>query len=125
MNNSAGKVESRKYAGGKDLQLMIDLLVAVRPADRIPYYPGILDLRARLALTSVMENMRLWFGAQGRMLAFAFVDPYNNLCFEIDRQGAPPDIETQIVEWGMALSPAMKITITKPVTCQTAAITIV
>ena len=102
MNNSAGKLESCKYAGGKDLQLMIDLLTAVRPSDWLTDYPGILDLRERLALTSVQENTRLWFDADDRMVGFAFVDPYNNLCFEIDRQGAPPDIETQIVEWGMA-----------------------
>jgi len=95
-------LDSRTYSGSADLQLMIDLLVAIRPAERIADYPGIVDLRELLALSSVQANTRLWFGAEGQVIGFAFVDHYHNLRFEFDRQAAHPDIEAEIVEWGMA-----------------------
>ena len=80
---------------------MLDLLVAVRPADRITDYPGIVDLHELLALRDVQDNTRLWLGADGRMVAFAFVDQYDNLIFEVDAQAACPGIEPEIVAWGV------------------------
>ncbi len=91
---------SRTYSETKDLQSMIDLLVAVRPADRITEYPSVVDLQEALALTHVQENTRLWFD-NDRMIGFAFVDPYNNLRFEFDQQATHPDIESEIVTWGV------------------------
>ena len=76
---------------------MIALLVAVRPADRITDYPSIVDLRETLALTRVQENTRLWFDPGGRMIAFAFVDPYHNLRFKFDQSALHPGIEMEIV----------------------------
>lgn len=95
-------LSSRIYSGTKDLQSMIDLLIAVRPADRITDFPSIVDLREVLALSNVQDNTRLWFDAGGQMIGFAFVDPYNNLHFELDRQAASPGIESEIVSWGVA-----------------------
>lgn len=92
---------SRPYSGAKDLQSMIDLLVAVRPADRITDFPSVVDLREALALTNVQDNTRLWFDANDQIVGFAFVDPYNNLRFEFDQQAAHPDIESEIVTWGV------------------------
>ena len=80
---------------------MIDLLVAVRPTDRITDYPSVVDLREALALTNVQGNTRLWFDANDQIVGFAFVDPYNNLRFEFDQQAAHPDIESEIVTWGV------------------------
>jgi len=80
---------------------MIALLLAVRPADRITDYPSVVDLREVLALNNVQDNTRLWFDAKGQMAAFAFVDHYNNLRFEIDQQAAHPDTESKIVIWGV------------------------
>lgn len=80
---------------------MLDLLVAVRPADRIADFPGPVDLREALALRAVQDNTRLWFGARGQLAAFAYVDPYHNLQFEIDRQGPVPDVESEIMAWGI------------------------
>jgi len=94
-------ISSRTYSGGEDLQSMLDLLIAVRPADRIADYPSLVDLREALALTDVQENTRLWFDANDRIVGFAFVDPYNNLRFEFDWQAAHPAAESEIVAWGL------------------------
>jgi mycothiol synthase len=91
---------SRTHSETKDLQSMIDLLVAVRPADRITEYPSVVDLQESLALTDVQENTRLWFDDDDRAIGFAFVDPYNNLWFEFDQQ-THPDIESEIIAWGV------------------------
>jgi mycothiol synthase len=92
---------SRTYSGAEDLQSMIDLLVAVRPADRITDYPSVVDLREVLALSSVQDNTRLWFDADDQIVGFAFVDQYNNLRFEIDQRAAHLDIESDMVAWGV------------------------
>ncbi|MBN1891062.1 MAG: GNAT family N-acetyltransferase [Thermoflexales bacterium] len=92
---------SRTYSGANDLQSMLDLLLAVRPADRITDYPSIVDLRETLALSHVQDNTRLWFGANDQLVGFAFVDQYNNLRFEVDQQAAYPEIESEIVAWGV------------------------
>ncbi|MDY7077639.1 MAG: GNAT family N-acetyltransferase [Chloroflexota bacterium] len=92
---------SRTYSGAKNLQAMIDLLAAVRPVDRITDYPSVVDLREALALTNVQDNTRLWFDAKDQIVGFAFVDPYNNLRFEFDQQATHPDIESEIVTWGV------------------------
>lgn len=85
------------YTGLADLHSMLDLLVAVRPAERIAGYPSAVDLRELLALPAVQDNTRLWFDAAARLVGFALVDHYNNLCFE----SADPGIETEIVDWGV------------------------
>lgn len=92
---------SRKYSGEKDLQSMLDLLVAVRPADRITDYPSIVDLRELLALSNVQGNTRLWFSDDDEIVGFALVDQYNNLKFEIGQQVAGPSIESEMVAWGV------------------------
>jgi len=92
---------SRTYSGARDLRSMIDLLVAVRPADRITDYPSVVDLREILALSNVQDNTRLWFDAKDQIVGFAFVDHYNNLRFEMDQQAAHPDTESEIVTWGV------------------------
>jgi mycothiol synthase len=35
------------------------------------------------------------------LIAFAFVDDFNNLCFEIAPENSAPDLEQEIVNWGM------------------------
>ena len=92
---------SRTYSGAKDLQSVLDLLVAVRPADRITDCPSIVDLREALALTKVQDNTRLWFDAKDQIVGFAFVDQYNNLRLEFDLQAAHPDTQSEMVSWGV------------------------
>ncbi|MBN1487410.1 MAG: hypothetical protein JW981_07190, partial [Anaerolineae bacterium] len=91
---------NRSYAGEEDLQSMIDLLIAIRPPERISDFPSIVDLHEILALREVQDNTRLWF-AGDRMVGFAFVDLYDNLRFEIDPQAVNPDIELEMVNWGV------------------------
>ncbi|MCP5095701.1 MAG: GNAT family N-acetyltransferase [Chloroflexi bacterium] len=93
--------KSRAYVGAKDLQSMIDLLIVVRPAERITDYPGIVDLREAMALISTQEKTRLWFNADDRLVGFAFVDPFNNLRFEFDRHAIHPDTPLEMINWGV------------------------
>ncbi len=51
---------SRPYSGPADLHSMLDLLVAVRPAERRGNSPSKVDLRELLALTAV-QSTTLWF----------------------------------------------------------------
>lgn len=92
---------SRLYSGPADLHSMLDLLVAVRPAERVADSPSAVDLRELLALPAVQDNTRLWFDADDRLVGFAFVDHYQNLRFEFDPQAAPPGIEAEFVDWGL------------------------
>lgn len=52
---------SRLYSGPADLHSMLDLLVAVKPAERIADDPSAVDLRELLALPAVQNNTRLWY----------------------------------------------------------------
>lgn len=92
---------SRPYAGAADLQAMIDLLIAVRPAERITDYPGIVDLQEMLGTPAVQANTRLWQDAGGQLVGFAFVDAYNNLLFEVAPQAANGENEPQMIAWGV------------------------
>ncbi|MRR29285.1 hypothetical protein EG834_02880, partial [bacterium] len=93
---------SRGYTGSQDLQSILDLLVAVRPAALIKVYPGIVDLHELLALPEVQANTRLWLAADGAVVAFAIVDRYLNLLFEATPQPRSLDLEAQVVAWGEA-----------------------
>jgi mycothiol synthase len=88
---------NRSYSSPADLQSMLDLLVAIRPAERIAGYPSAVDLRELLALPAVQDNTRLWFDAGDRLVGFALVDHYNNLCFEYE----DPGIEAEVIDWGV------------------------
>ena len=96
------ELTNRLYTAPDDLQAMLQLLFAVRPATRLTDYPSPVDLRELLALPAVQENTRLWLNSNGRLVAFAFVDQYDNLRFEMDPQTSYPDLETEIVGWGVA-----------------------
>jgi len=122
-------MQRRGYAGERDLEAMLGLLAAVRPAERVADYPSPADLREALALKGVQENTRLWFDAQGRLVGFAYVDHYHNLHWELDGpfalaqadrlglprrygplrgsktpqtgQAAHAGIESEMVDWGV------------------------
>jgi ribosomal protein S18 acetylase RimI-like enzyme len=101
----------RKFSGAQDLQAMLDLLVAVRPPERITDFPSPVDLRELLALNVVQANTRLWFSDNDHMVAFTFVDHYQNLRFEIDQWAAHPALEIEIMNWGVdCVRGAMKTT---------------
>ena len=92
---------SQPYAGAADLQAMIGLLIAVRPAERITDYPGIVDLQELLGRPAIQANTRLWEDADGQLVGFAIVDACNNLLFEVAPQAAGGDVEPQMIAWGV------------------------
>ena len=89
------------YAGDADCRDMIALLNRVRPPALLPDYPGVTDLRELLCLPSIQTNTRLWVDEAGGIKAFALVDAYNNLLFEVDPAVASSELHAQIVRWGM------------------------
>jgi len=84
-----------------DLQNVLALLRRCRPPERMNDFPGLSDLEELLSLPHNQANTRLWHSAAGEMLAFAVVDGYNNLIFEIDPR-AGDELAGEIVRWGAA-----------------------
>lgn len=95
-------IKHRLYSDPADLEAMLDLLVRLRPGERITDFPSPADLREALSLPAVQQNTRLWLDEQGQLRAFAYVDPYHNLRFELDQSAATPQVEAEIVAWGEA-----------------------
>ncbi|MBN1921755.1 MAG: GNAT family N-acetyltransferase [Anaerolineae bacterium] len=93
---------SRSYSSNEDLQAILELLLAVRPADRVASYPSPVDLHEMFALQQVQNNTRLWFDAEDHMVGYALVDHYNNLLFEFKPQAFTPEIEIEIIALGIA-----------------------
>jgi len=92
---------SRLYSSSTDLQTVIGLLTASRPAERITDYPGIVDLQEILARPTIQANTSLWQNASGQSLGFAIVDDSNNLLFEVVPGAADSGLESQIIAWGV------------------------
>ena len=77
---------------------MIDLIANVRPPEHLHDYPGKVDIEEDLASITTRANTRLWF-ANGQPVAWAYVDEFNNLRWEMDRRYEEM-IGAEIVEWG-------------------------
>lgn len=92
---------SRGYKSLDDLQAMIRLLENCRTVERISDYPGIIDLHEAMAMENIRKQTRLWFATQHQLAAFAYVDHYNNLWFELDQRSFSPTLEQEIVDWGV------------------------
>jgi len=93
---------NRSYAGDTDLQAMIDLLVVVRPSERIADYPSIVDLREMLDTSEMQTNTSLWWDGDGQLMGFAIVHPaHGNLIFEIAPQARGSDLAAQVVAWSV------------------------
>jgi GNAT superfamily N-acetyltransferase len=91
-------ITSRIYKDEKDFQIILDLIAKVRPSKYINDYPGKVDLEEKFASTIVCANAKLWFD-DGQPIAWACVDEYNNLLWELDNQ-YEERIGAEIVEWG-------------------------
>lgn len=61
-----------------------------------------LDLEENMALQSVRENTRLWRAVDGDLVAFAYVDDWNNLWYECAAGVIEPGLQGQLVQWGLA-----------------------
>lgn len=90
---------SRPYTDDTDLQAMVDLLYTARPATRLNDYPGEIDLREMLAVERQQQHTRLWSLPDGVLAAFALVDAFNNLWFEMAVND--DQLADQIIRWGI------------------------
>jgi GNAT superfamily N-acetyltransferase len=91
-------ISSRLYKDEKDFQIMVDLLLAVRPRAYLNDYPIKVDIEENLVSAVVRANTRLWFDS-GQPIGWAFVDEYNNLLWELEPRYEEA-LGTQLVEWG-------------------------
>jgi GNAT superfamily N-acetyltransferase len=91
-------VTVRNYEREKDFQAIIDLTASVRPVQYRNDYPGQVDLEEAFATVIVPKNTRLWFD-EGHLAAWAYVDGYNNLIWELNPQYAG-QLGAEIMEWG-------------------------
>jgi mycothiol synthase len=58
------------------------------------------DFNELIALESIRANTNIWRDHSGRLVAFAFVDDFNNLRFSLDEKCRSDVVEKAIVEWG-------------------------
>lgn len=93
-------ISSRSYEGEKDLQIILDLLTQVRPAEHLNDYPVKVDIEENLASGTVRANTRLWFD-EDQPVGWAYVDEFNNLCWEVDDR-YEETLGAEIVAWGEA-----------------------
>jgi ribosomal protein S18 acetylase RimI-like enzyme len=91
-------ISNRIYEGEKDFQTILDLIARVRPQAYRNDYPGKTDLEENLASTIVRANTRLWFDKE-QPIAWAYVDEYNNLGWELDPQYEDL-LGAEVVKWG-------------------------
>jgi ribosomal protein S18 acetylase RimI-like enzyme len=65
----------------------------------LPITPTITDFEENIQMQTVRQNTRLWFEGP-QLVAFAYVDDYCNLCFEIAPEIRNLKLEQEIVDWG-------------------------
>jgi ribosomal protein S18 acetylase RimI-like enzyme len=75
-----------------DIALMRSLL------QRVPR-PNVVDFEERMLMADVRACTRLWQD-ENELAAFAYVDPFNNLWFEILPGRQTSQLENEIVAWG-------------------------
>lgn len=92
-------LEPRPFAGPSDVAVMIELLLAVRPPDRISHWPGVVELHEVLARPAVTTNTRLWEDEIHRVAAWAFVDEFDNIHFESSPSGMSEADFAAMFEW--------------------------
>ncbi len=73
-------LSSRLYQDATDLAPMIELLLRVRPTERLADWPGVVELQEVTQRAAVIENTRLWFDGE-RVVAWAFIDEWTNVHF--------------------------------------------
>lgn len=87
-------MEHRPLINDNDIELMRQLISS------LSHQLSITDFEEFIQLKSVRQNTRLWF--EGPLLiAFAYVDDFNNLCFEIAPGKSNPVLEGEISDWGL------------------------
>jgi mycothiol synthase len=95
-------IASRLYANETDLTRLIEFLPVARPAAWVGDYPSATDLREMLCQADLQVNTRLWFDSHDRLIAFALVDAFHNLLFDLDPNAASAELDDAIMQWGLA-----------------------
>lgn len=86
-------MEHRQYHNDSDIKLMRELISS------LPKPPSVTDFEEFIQIQSVQQATCLWFEATS-LIAFAYVDDFNNLCFEITPGFSDPILEQEIMDWG-------------------------
>jgi len=73
---------------------------AIAERSEIPW--SLVDFDELMALEGIRLRTRLWLSDDGQIMAFAFVDDFNNLRFGVDPDVGLEAVGGEIVEWGMA-----------------------
>jgi ribosomal protein S18 acetylase RimI-like enzyme len=94
------QISSRIYEGKEDFQFIVDTLTIFRSAKHFGDFPQKTDLEEKLAVEKIRANTRLWFD-NGQPIAWAYVDDFNNLHWEMDSQYTD-QVGNEIVAWGEA-----------------------
>lgn len=87
-------MENRLLLNQSDIENMRSLLSS------LPDTPTITDFEEFIQIKSVQQTTRLWM-QDSTLLAFAYVDDFNNLCFEIAPNNSNQHLEQEIVDWGL------------------------
>jgi mycothiol synthase len=106
----------RNYRDENDLYAMVELMNTARPVEWRSDFPTPLDLYELMEGFDIRKNTRLWEDSQEQLAAWAFVDNYHNLCFEIAPWADLNSLETEIVAWGMQAMTEVAQVYIKPVT---------
>lgn len=85
---------NRLYINESDIETMRHLISS------LPNTPTITDFEEFIQIQSVQQTTRLWL-QESKLIAFAYVDDFNNLCFEISPGATHPRLEQEIIDWGM------------------------
>ena len=72
------QISSRIHENENDTQIIIDLMLRIRPFDQLDDYPTRVDLEEKLAVELIRSNTRLWFD-DDKLVGWANVDDFNNL----------------------------------------------
>ena len=93
-------ISSRMYKDETDFQIILDLLVRLRPPQHLNDYPVKVDIEENMSSEAIRANTRLWFDGD-QPIAWAYVDEFNNLRWELD-SNHEDSLGGEIVAWGEA-----------------------
>lgn len=86
-------MQHREFRDSSDIKIIRQLLLSLTGNQSISDFEEVIQIR------SVQQNTRLWFKDM-HLIAFAYVDDFCNLCFEIAPEIYDPKLEQEIVAWG-------------------------
>jgi GNAT superfamily N-acetyltransferase len=93
-------LSARGFVAPGDADLIVEFSRRVRPPERWLDYPSVVDLPAMLDRPENLASLRLWFAGPD-LAAWAYVDAFNTLRFDLDLGAAPPELEAAVVAWGL------------------------